>query len=103
MLLKWLSGLFDPKEGLFAVRYQSSLSIRELAQHVCICSTAFGLIVLEAVYGSAVNSLAAHVITSRFVLHVLTGLEYTIVVCGAISVMLPLGCEVLNRLKRFIR
>jgi hypothetical protein len=85
------------------VQYQSPLSIREVARHVCVYSIVFGLIALEAAYGSAVSSLAAHVITSKFILRMLTSMEYTIVAGGAVTVTLGLCCDVLNSLKRFIR
>ncbi len=82
------------------MQHQSELSLWELVRHVFVYSTVFGLVSLEAVYGSVVDSLVSHVVTSTFVLHVLAMLEYAIVACNAITVTLALGQDVLRNLKR---
>ncbi len=81
------------------MRHQTELSTWELARHVLIYSVGFTLFAVEAVYGAVVTSLASPFIESKFVRHVMTTLEYAIVVFTAMCIASRIIRDVRSKLK----
>ena len=77
--------------------------INELVQHTLVYSAGFVLVAIEVVYGAVITSLVGHVITSKFVLRILTALEYTMVIANALSLALLMTKDVLRKLRSLLR
>ena len=77
--------------------------VEEFTRHILIYSTLLSLFVLAALYGSAINALLENSIASKFVLHVVLALEYAIVVCDAIVIMIYMISDVLKGVRRLMR
>jgi hypothetical protein len=73
----------------------------DLAMDVCVYSVVFTLFVAEVVYGAILSELAARVVHAKFVVYVMTGLEYAVVVCSAAHVVCVTAREVWENLKRW--
>ncbi len=78
----------------------ASSTLKELVIHTWIYSVAFALFALEAACGSLVSSFATRAIASKFVLRVLTAVEYTVVVQQAIFIVYLLVREQFHKVKR---
>jgi hypothetical protein len=77
--------------------------VGELTRHALAYSASFFVFVLATLYGSVITHLAQNSIASKFVLHVVTALEYAIVVCDAtIFVMLMVG-DVVRTIRRLMQ
>jgi hypothetical protein len=85
-------------EGL-AVQRPWWSSVLEFGQHVLTYSAAFIIFATAIVYGNAITVLVSHIGASKFVLHVLTALEYAIVVCDALFIAFLMIRDVLRNLK----
>ena len=74
-----------------------------LAEKVLINGACLALLVLAAVYGSFLISLASHAITSKFVLGVLVTLEYAVIVGDAAFILMGVVEHVWRALKRVMQ
>jgi hypothetical protein len=77
--------------------------VGEITRHVLAYSASFFLFVLATLYGSAISHLVQHFVASKFVLHVVTALEYAIVVCDAIIIMILMVGDVLRTMRRLMQ
>ena len=77
--------------------------VGELTRHVLAYSASFFLFVSATLYGSAISHLVQNSIASKFVLHVVTALEYAIVVCDAIIFMMLMVGDVVRTLRRLMQ
>ncbi len=76
--------------------------VGELTRHIAVYSASFSLLVLAALYGSLVKSLAEHAVSSKFIVHVIVTLEYAMVVCDAITILEMMVNDVRRRLRRLM-
>jgi hypothetical protein len=85
-------------EGL-AVQRPWWSSAMKFGRHVLTYSVAFIMFATATVYGNAITMLVSHLGASKFALHVLTALEYAIVVCDALFIAFLMIQDVLRNLK----
>jgi hypothetical protein len=90
-------------QGRIAMQHPWWSPVEEFTRHILIYSTLLSLFVLAALYGSAINALLESSIASKFVLHVVLALEYAIVVCDAIVIMIYMISDVLKGVRRLMR
>ena len=77
--------------------------VGEITQHVLAYSASFFVFVLATLYGSAISHLVQNSIASRFVLHVVTALEYAIVVCDATIFMILMVGDAVRTIRRLMQ
>lgn len=77
--------------------------VKELVRHAAIYSFAFMLFSFDTVVGSIVSSLATRAIASRFILHVMIAVEYTVVVLQATFTVYLLVREQVHNMRRFFK
>jgi hypothetical protein len=77
--------------------------VGEITQHVLAYSTSFLVFVLVTLYGSAISHLVQNSIASKFVLHVVTALEYAIVVCDATIFMILMVGDAVRTIRRLMQ
>lgn len=80
-----------------------TLPIKEFALHALLCSISLVIFAIELVSGSVITSLVSHVVASKFLLRVLTALEYTVVVGNALYMALAVGRDVLRKLRSLMQ
>jgi hypothetical protein len=85
------------------MRHHKKLSVMDLAVHVFLYSVGFTLFAAEVVYGAVVSELAARLVHSKFVVYVMTALEYVVVVCSAAYVVCVTARDVWEKLKRLLK
>ena len=76
---------------------------KELASHVLMYSAALTVLVLAAMYGSAIVALASHLIESQLVLHVLMFLEYALLIADAIFILAHVVQHIWESFRRILR
>jgi hypothetical protein len=77
--------------------------VGEITHHVLAYSASFFVFVLATLYGSAISHLVQNSIASRFVLHVVTALEYAIVVCDATIFMILMIGDAVRTIRRLMQ
>ena len=92
----------DRREGQARNAAQQK-AFADFALHIFVSLIVFTLFVLQALYGTMVSLLVARLIRSMFVLHVITALEYTLVVIDAAYLSFVMAHEAWKNFKRFLR
>jgi hypothetical protein len=92
----------DPREGRTRNAAQKR-TLADFALHMAISCVGFTFFIIQALYGAVVSALAERLIHSTFVIHVVTALEYTLVVVDAVYIIGVLAFEVWKNCARFLR
>jgi hypothetical protein len=77
--------------------------VGELTRHLLAYSASFFLFVLATLYGSAISHIVQNSIDSKFVLQVVIALEYAIVVCDAIIILILMVGDVMKTIRRLMQ
>ena len=92
----------DPREG-HTRNVAQKTTVADFALHMALSCIGFTFFVIQVLYGAMVSALAACVIHSLFVIHVVTALEYSLVVVDAVYIIGVLAFEVWKNCERFLR
>lgn len=76
---------------------------RDLTANLLMYAACFALLVVGAVYGTVLITLASRVIASKFILHVLAFLEYAAVVVDGIFILMHLVEHLRESFRRMSR
>ena len=76
------------------------LSVRDLTRHVLVYSALLMVFFASTLFGSALSSMAGHMLVSKFSLRVWTFLEYAVVVFDALAILIFMAGDLFRGIKR---
>ena len=79
------------------------LPVRDLTRHVLVYSALLTVFFASMLFGSALSSLAGHMLVSNFSLHVWTLLEYAVVVFDAVAILAFMAEDFFRSIKRYFQ
>ena len=79
------------------------LPVRDLTRHVFVYSALLTVFFASMLFGSALSSLAGHILVSNFSLHIWRLLEYAVIVFDAVSILTFMVVDLFRGIKRRIQ
>jgi len=79
------------------------LPVRDFTRHMLVYSGLLTLFFASTLFGSALNSMAEHLLASKVSLHAWRLLEYAVVVCDALSILTYMAADLFRSIRRQIQ
>jgi hypothetical protein len=79
------------------------LPVRDLTRHMLVYSAVLAGFFVSTLFGSVLSSLAEHILITKFSVHLLNFLEYAVVVCDALTMLVFMAVDVFRSIKRKIQ